>query len=419
MVARSIIISLVMGFLISCAQPPPSTQNDLTLPDFSFTGLADPLPDKENILLTVHIKIPYNELKFTREDGRFVASYEIGITITDAEDERINGEIWKDSIIVANYDDSRRSNSFITASSEFVIPASPLGLSVRVTDLFTRKSRILTDAVDHSKMYDQSLALGNIAILNGVEGSESKSILTEKTFYEIIDELRFQVRLLGQEGPYLVVYSLYHKDELVKSIDDSLLIAGEIDTLLNYEMALSDMSYSNYSLVLTATDDAGASVNTKTNFRLHIEGIGYQVGDLEAAIKQLRYIAAEREINYMLEGSEVERHNKFKAFWLERDPTPGTDPNELMEEYYRRISFTIEAFTNLQEGWRTDRGMVYILFGPPDEIEAGPFELNSKPYEVWHYYHLNRDFLFIDQTGFGDYRLETPYTDQSDWRFRY
>jgi len=410
---------VILALLLGCGQPPQQFESDLALPDFSFIGLADPMPDKENIKLTVHIKIPYSELKFTRSADKYAANYEIGITIADADDERINGEIWKDSIIVDTYDDTRRDNQYIHAQSSFVLPASPLSLSVRVTDLFTRKTRVLTDAVDHSGMYDQSLALGNIAIINGAQGSESRSILTEQTFFEIIDILRFQIRLSGLQGPYQLQYSLFHKDEVVETVEDLIDTVAAIDTLLYYEMPLTDMTYSSYTLVFTATDGKEATVKTRSKFRVHIQGIGYEVGDLEQAIKQLRYIADDREINFMLEGSEEDRYNKFKAFWLERDPSPGTGPNELMEEYYRRVGFSIEAFTNVQEGWRTDRGMVYILFGPPDEIEAGPFELSTKPYEIWHYYHLNREFIFVDQTGFGDYRLENPYSDQRDWRFRY
>jgi GWxTD domain-containing protein len=121
----------------------------------------------------------------------------------------------------------------------------------------------------------------------------------------------------------------------------------------------------------------------------------------------------------MMIGSEIEKTEKFKLFWEALDPTPGTIDNELMEEYYRRIAFSLEAFTVIQEGWKTDRGMIYILFGPPDEIQRGPFELDRKPYQVWQYYHLGKNFVFKDQTGFGDYKLDQSYLDQGDWRFRY
>ena len=56
-------------------------------------------------------------------------------------------------------------------------------------------------------------------------------------------------------------------------------------------------------------------------------------------------------------------------------------------------------------------GMIYILFGPPTSVDRHPFEVDSKPYEVWNYYQINKQFVFLDESGFGDYRLITPLSD--------
>ena len=55
--------------------------------------------------------------------------------------------------------------------------------------------------------------------------------------------------------------------------------------------------------------------------------------------------------------------------------------------------------------------MVFILFGPPSDIERHPFDIHTKPYEVWYYYQINRTFVFVDESGFGEYRLVTPLHD--------
>lgn len=62
-------------------------------------------------------------------------------------------------------------------------------------------------------------------------------------------------------------------------------------------------------------------------------------------------------------------------------------------------------------------GMVYVTLGSPNNVERHPFEYDSKPYEVWDYYDINRRFVFVDQTGFGDYRLVTPFF--GEYRYRY
>ena len=103
-----------------------------------------------------------------------------------------------------------------------------------------------------------------------------------------------------------------------------------------------------------------------------------------------------------------EKQEKLLEFWKKRDPNPNTARNERMEDYYQRVEYANNKFTHYIEGWRTDMGMVYIMFGPPSDVSRHPFEVDSKPYEVWRYYDLNYDFVFVDQSGFGDYRLTTP-----------
>jgi hypothetical protein len=56
-------------------------------------------------------------------------------------------------------------------------------------------------------------------------------------------------------------------------------------------------------------------------------------------------------------------------------------------------------------------GMVFILFGSPSNVERHPFDIDAKPYEIWTYYDFNRSIIFVDETGFGDYRLLTPVWD--------
>ena len=54
-------------------------------------------------------------------------------------------------------------------------------------------------------------------------------------------------------------------------------------------------------------------------------------------------------------------------------------------------------------------GMIYIIYGEPEQVESHPFELNSKPYQIWYYYSLSRTFVFVDEIGTGDYELQYPY----------
>ncbi len=70
--------------------------------------------------------------------------------------------------------------------------------------------------------------------------------------------------------------------------------------------------------------------------------------------------------------NDEERDNFIEAFWQRRDPTPDTEENEYKEEHYRRIAYANEHFAAGIPGWKTDRGRIYIMYGPADEITGSP-----------------------------------------------
>jgi GWxTD domain-containing protein len=110
--------------------------------------------------------------------------------------------------------------------------------------------------------------------------------------------------------------------------------------------------------------------------------------------------------------TNAERDCFIAQFWLRRDPSPGTPANEFKDEHYRRLAYANRHFPTASgaPGWQTDRGHIYILYGPPDEIDSHP--KGSHPYavELWLYRHLegvgdNSTITFVDKTGKGDYHV--------------
>lgn len=133
----------------------------------------------------------------------------------------------------------------------------------------------------------------------------------------------------------------------------------------------------------------------------------------------------EREVFLSLRTDE-ERDNFIKIFWKRRDPTPETEYNEFREEHYRRIEYANKNFFEGIPGWRTDRGRIYIMFGPPDFIQTNPgglrgflfgpkAETAEFPSEVWIYRYLpgiktrsqNIEFIFVNYYNAGAYKLTT------------
>jgi len=140
------------------------------------------------------------------------------------------------------------------------------------------------------------------------------------------------------------------------------------------------------------------------------EDVAYIITDEErAAFKRLQ--------------TDEEREQFIEAFWQRRDPTPDTIENEFKEEHYRRIAYANEHFASGIPGWKTDRGRIYIVYGPPDEIEdhsSGGFyerppeegggETSTYPFQQWRYRYIdgignNVVLEFVDPTMSGEFHL--------------
>lgn len=125
--------------------------------------------------------------------------------------------------------------------------------------------------------------------------------------------------------------------------------------------------------------------------------------NIDVAIDMLRFIVSDSELRELRSGSSAEKERKFREFWTQRDPTPETEFNELMTEYYNRIDYAYSNFTTLQTpGYESDRGRAYILYGEPENIERR-LPTDQPTTEIWEY--PSRTLVFEATTGFGDFRL--------------
>jgi GWxTD domain-containing protein len=121
--------------------------------------------------------------------------------------------------------------------------------------------------------------------------------------------------------------------------------------------------------------------------------------------------------------TDEEREQFVEQFWRRRDPTPDTEENEYKEELYRRIAYANEHYASGIPGWKTDRGMIYIKYGPPDEVDSHPSggsyqrpieegggQTSTYPFEDWRYRYLDGigsdiNIEFVDTTMTGEYRM--------------
>ncbi|MCH7783138.1 GWxTD domain-containing protein [candidate division KSB1 bacterium] len=104
-----------------------------------------------------------------------------------------------------------------------------------------------------------------------------------------------------------------------------------------------------------------------------------------------------------------EKLELFTSIWEKHDPSPYSPGNGFRDGYYRRVRFANEEFTQYKDGWKTDRGMIYILFGPPNQVFYSDFSSFEKATQQWVYYTNGVFFTFFDDHNTGDFQLKEPY----------
>lgn len=178
------------------------------------------------------------------------------------------------------------------------------------------------------------------------------------------------------------------------------LVFAATDPVANYSTYTRSNFYVVNASAITADQESMIEAFSKSEYMFMSET------EADEKINQALYIATpeEKHIAKTLTDAESKRMFLFK-FWFSRE-SPVMEG--LKDEYYTRVDYTNEqyAFAN-RKGWQSDRGRVYIVYGQPSDVDRQPNNPDGRPYEIWTYHELEGGvkFLFVDETGFGDYKL--------------
>ncbi len=165
----------------------------------------------------------------------------------------------------------------------------------------------------------------------------------------------------------------------------------------------------------------GAKELKKRDKRL-LKELGSQGGDwLRDEVPEV--ITEAERLAFLRLSTNEEREQFIEIFWQKRNPEPDSPNNTAREEHYRRLAYADEHFASGVAGRKTDRGRIYIIWGPPDEIESHPTggtydrpseqgggSTTTSPWEMWRYRHLegigeNIEIEFVDTSGSGEYHI--------------
>jgi GWxTD domain-containing protein len=417
----------VVELLVLPSRAVPQTSTDRatveTSPTFFFEALSYASDQLDKSRIDLYIQVPHQELRFVKQGDNYVARYDITLGVYDHNQRLLQERTWGVDVRVTDFAATTSNRIYSLTQRMLELEPGNYNFTVQVQDQDSRKTSRIRRAMLVTDFSKDSLSLSDIMLVSRLSVSgDTKKIVPNISgnvselgdgfflFFEIYREspadsvdLTLKIRNSKKEE----VYGQSHVEDVSSSTTQSFLKVENLNLPVGTYFVTIEAQPRDKSAVLP-----GFSATTSRTFNVRWTDVPSTVGDIDKAIEQLRYVARISEMDYMKEPKDAEEKKKrFLEFWAKRDPDPQTPRNELMEEYYQRVEHANKTFSHYMEGWRTDMGMVFIRFGQPDNVERRPFEINAKPFEVWYYYQLNREFIFVDETGFGDYRLRYPSTD--------
>ena len=370
----------------------------------------------------LYMEIPLKNLEFKRsrkDKASYVSRLDMNIDVVDKDDNEVYNNLSKEEITTRETGQEYLSQNSQILTRNLFLPPGEYTVKVSLFEKNSKKRTEKSQAITVNDFDSPPLSISDVMIVSRILNSEGKKIITPDiqrnagvvdTFY-----LFFYV-YKNNEDPRVDlncrIFDAEKKEVFAKSetLDFTTGIAFQNQVIIAVPAA--EMSFGKYTIELTAAS-SNFNASEKSGFQNFSPDFPIALKDIDILIDQLQYIAKDDEMDFMRDGNtDIEKQKRFLDFWKKKDPSPNTKRNELMQEYYRRLLNATKLFsTTYTPGWKTDMGMVFIIFGEPSNIERHPYDMDAKPYEIWDYYEDNKQFVFVDNTGFGDYRLITPIWD--------
>ena len=412
------------------------------LPEFSGVTDVDPtyvvvdiLTSRGNTSDSTRVDCLYrlsNELlTFIKSGDHFAGHYELSLIVNDDHGYQMLAETIRDSVVVDSESATHTMDHSKAQLYTAYLPPGKFELDLKLLDIESSKQ------TDHNRSFvvpdyfKNPLSVSDIQFA-GYVSMDPTGIGLNRHGLSVVPNLS---RSYGEEQPdvyvYYEVYSTSGLDaqkpftvtyriksptgNLVLSETENLRREGEVGAY-SRKFVTDGLAHGVYTVEVEVLDNAlNKTAKMKGDFNVNWQYLLplTTAKNYKDIVDQLVLIAKSDEVKDLKKLENVsgqEQQAALSAFWSRRDPTPGTDRNEFMITYYRRVDYANRHFTNgLGRGWRSDQGRIYILLGPPDEVERYTFESDSQPYQVWHYNQISRRVVFVDFDGYGRYQIYRVY----------
>jgi len=392
--------------------------------DVEFVNLAADSADLSR--LNIYLRIVYDEVQFIKASkDSFRAQYKAIVSVLDTSGAKIDSLEYTDTISIASLDDANSTSKFRLRRIAFDLPADEYVVQIVVKDLETEHEGTYKSGPIELKEYpDQGFVASDILFLDNATKRSDGKVIWQPRVSNVQSNARrilmyFEVYNVVQEDSYKVHY------EVLDTGGNTLLdhefwqkgAGRRTQNIIDIEG--ESLTHGTYATRVEITH-GGQTYELGKPFNWYLEGLPLEFTDIGKAIRVLKYIAKKDEYKKLTRLDKEHQYEGFVKFWKSRDPTPLTPDNDARDQYYTRVAFANEKYATLKrEGWTTDMGWVYIVLGPPDVVNRDTYNQSFgtirtgktvKAVQSWVYYKYNRQLLFYDTTGFGNFRLENPET---------
>jgi GWxTD domain-containing protein len=383
-------------------------------------------PATHSSVLVTHYQVVNDHLQFIKSDGGYQADFQVVCVVYDQDGRQVTGDEVSGTQWAETYDQTNSRDTFVTGHFQFQLSPGEYHLKVWIEGQHTGemvRAETQTTVPDFQR---SDLSVSGLLLAHQIgpdstgqveqDRYERHGLLIAPSVNHIFSDLQpqlfcyFEIYDLRSAAPLAAEYEA--KFEIIDAtgevvLSDTSIVPRKDPVSYSFrDFQVSSLEEDQYLLRVTIRDQVNdRTASGETTFQVRWSSLGHVAKNYDEAVEQLRYIATDEEYKKLKAAKGESRREIWLEFWKERDPTPGTPANEMRTEYYRRIEYANAHFSVVSAGWKTDRGRIYIVYGAPDDIEHHPMEIGGKPYQIWHYYSSNRLFYFVDEDGYGDYKL--------------
>jgi GWxTD domain-containing protein len=422
------IVLFALAAVCVSAQPQPDMQRG----GFELT-VSQEFDDTGRTILVVNTAVPYRRLVFLRRGERYESSYRVYMELLDARDEAARGDVWEESVAVATYEETKSSSTVSATRKSFPVEPGSYTVDVTIEVINTslrfkreREIKIVGRGEGNLELAEPVFTIAKITAEDGgpevgevvltscgsAEGGGPRMI-PGATFAEFNGWLRIMYNLVSPppETPadrYILSVKVQDAQKRAVLYNRTHVRTRE-SGLLTFclEINVDEFSMGDY-VVSTVVERPGSDERTAAEgtftVLLNRSIFGKHFGE---AVEILSLFAEEEELEELRTAEGAARVDAWNRFWRKRDPTPSTEGNEELEQFLARVNYVLKNFSKYRDGWRTDRGKIYIKYGEPDKVINTDGTTLGSRVQYWIYYSRNIAYVFEDASGMGEYQLIT------------